>query len=517
MGAGEYKPPISPPQLMADFYTIGLVQSGTQNIPSVHQDQLDFELQQVETILIPHLREHLLLAAGYSICCELRHVGDEAKLTKAGKAVIKQHNDKTTYNDRYDLDRNGLLRTMIPPNLWDTYITYSTSGSGRPSREDTLKCFSGLDDMAKTIVKAQSLFATKSPKGQSDPLVTWGSGYGGYNWAQACQYWTNLYNASSVADMAIYIDRIYDLEHNSGALLDKNPEYRGNWLKTLLDIKFKANDPELLIRFCSPYMRKLSLMALKSNFGRGWDTGPLADAPMASNRMNPEFVENFMDEMVKNLYDNGFKCIIDKTARGFYGYVYNKSSKYLNANSAILRIDFGDGDLAVGYMPGTISFDQPDFTKHINFSVDDNQLMMKLIKLAQHSVSLDSSGNNINIYGLVTTILDGLHKLGRAPSELAPYFQDNTFTIVDGNREPHNGVADSIIIEYKGPNDTHPRTVMRFYPKDNGLEVSVWWITDTNDFQKKAVTGPNPKNVSAQCVQLTKSCLMWHVNKSKEK
>jgi len=78
-------------------------------------------------------------------------------------------------------------------------------------------------------------------------------------------------------------DRVYQLQHNTGALLNKVGEYSGDWVKTLLNVKYKANNPEELMRYASPFMKQLAGHVLGNKYGRGWDAnkhGNLSDPPL---------------------------------------------------------------------------------------------------------------------------------------------------------------------------------------------------------------------------------------------
>jgi hypothetical protein len=115
----------------------------------------------------------------------------------------------------------------------------------------------------------------------------WHHEYGGEAWANIVDGWMLLNNAKSYPEKITAIDHIYDLEHNTGSVLDKHPEYRymkdvfkqhqsyrdsgtgkfPNTLKRVLDHKASITNPYEMIEYVSPAMRKLALAALRQKTG----------------------------------------------------------------------------------------------------------------------------------------------------------------------------------------------------------------------------------------------------------
>ena len=389
LGAATYNPPSEPSQMMADFYVQGFLHQGTQYITSIHQDQLEFELDQVEKIIVPHLRNHLLKAAGYSICCELRHARDQVmKLTNAGQKTVHDRMPPGSPDKRYGGSRLlDMLIRPISPSLLRVY----TKSKDRPSFENIMACFPNIGTLAKVINAAQPLFKTSYLKDDEyGPLVVWNSSYGGAAWEQACKYWLNLYNASSLPEMSIHIDRIYDLEHNTGALLDKNPEYTGGWLKKLLDIKLNAQSPEELIRFCSGPMRKLSLIALKSLYGRGWDTGPLSKQTTASDRMNANFRSKMANELVTAFETHGYKCDRSQTTTCLWIRVYDKDVERKDSKTKCMEIRSTDDGIRVDSKPRIDAYDIVRWDKQDTLDVEDNHIFQQLLAIVKSSPCIDN-------------------------------------------------------------------------------------------------------------------------------
>ena len=68
--------------------------------------------------------------------------------------------------------------------------------------------------------------------------IGWRSSYGGEAWAQICRVLADIWKEDS--PLAIQIDRIFDLQHNSGCIFDKRPERvkENDKLEFFLDFKF---------------------------------------------------------------------------------------------------------------------------------------------------------------------------------------------------------------------------------------------------------------------------------------
>jgi len=259
MGASEYKPPQDPSQLLADFYALGMLVTGPKRVESEREQLLDAEVAEVEATLLPYLRNHMLEMVGYSICCELRHVYNYGWLTPAAKELLRGAagigRNPVTVRD------NILILLGVYPDLIDLYQEYDDYK--RPPRTEVANCTEGWTELPGTVAAAQKIF--------DGSYFTWEDEFGGKPWADACAVWLKLYQAHSRGDMYVYIDKIYDLQHNNGAVLDKNPEYYGPWLKRMLELKLHARQPEELVKHCSPYMRKLAGYLLYARHGRGWD------------------------------------------------------------------------------------------------------------------------------------------------------------------------------------------------------------------------------------------------------
>ena len=81
-------------------------------------------------------------------------------------------------------------------------------------------------------------------------LPIWPDSYGGRPWKNICLGLARLDKAEKIDDVISATDHILDLEHNTGAMLNKVKRFRKNdsgfqWIKKALDFKFKARPWDL--------------------------------------------------------------------------------------------------------------------------------------------------------------------------------------------------------------------------------------------------------------------------------
>lgn len=89
--------------------------------------------------------------------------------------------------------------------------------------------------------------------------IPWGGLYGGNRWGAGVIALLKLVNAKkklSTEDMNHIIDHIYDLQHNTGSLLNKGPMYVS---ETDLNRRYKISDVMRFVPFVSPLVRDLIL------------------------------------------------------------------------------------------------------------------------------------------------------------------------------------------------------------------------------------------------------------------
>lgn len=338
MGSREYKVPTNAMTMMADFYLLDLLEHGARNTTSERDDVIAFELRSVSSVLLPALRQHLLGKAGFSIACEMRHLYDTAKLNDAiaEDAVpdLSQAPEPRRKRRRRPMpdDSSG---PMDGYNEWDDEEEEDDDYDDEREREDDSEVHptpadvsdtdrwlrQHISDQAADILRlairtgnypnyeaVQPYLEEYAKAGllAFSNLFLWSENYGGDPWRQACRSWLDLKNNGQ----RMYIDRIYQLQHNNGNLLDKNPEYKGKWLNQLLDAKYVANDPEALVGLASPFIKTLTGFVLRSRYGRSHDH-------MAGKQDEQRKANKILELAMQNFHQSSPHATLEPTQNGF--------------------------------------------------------------------------------------------------------------------------------------------------------------------------------------------------------
>ena len=325
-GRFNYQFPDNKSQQMADFYVLSMllgrssfdlardknlakgdniVSYGKSFSPTpkdfTEEDKIDHLLQEVAGILIPKLKKQLLKEVMFSISAEMRYV------TRTNRPETLLHLTDEELGPEYANILRKFLGNIVklsdermkpflnPARKKDTRGIGDYSGAEyMQSYQAALRTEAAPEKLA---VLAKFLF--------SNPNIFWQRAYGGEAWANIANAWMQLYRAHNLKDIIIYIDHIYDIEHNTGSVFDKLASYRDEnnrygWIKSLLDRKAGMNSPLELYSKVSPAMKPLLARATKLKFGKTLEDEGLASAyPQGVNSVTPEIIKEYMD-----FYDN---------------------------------------------------------------------------------------------------------------------------------------------------------------------------------------------------------------------
>ena len=229
------------------------------------EDQLDYVLQEITSEFLPKLKHEILDDVLFSIISEARHATDgnkpnhilnaiETELGSEYKNIARRFfKDFQTRISSYDFDNNF-------------------SRKYRDKKEE-------LTGGSESYVKAyHSFINSKATPEQFVDIskilfekLSWSHSYGGRAWADICDAWTHLNKAKSLQSIFVYIDHIYDIQHNTGSVFNKVRAYASveRKFKQLLDDKAKMNNPLELYEKVSPSIRKILPMAAKFKFNTG--------------------------------------------------------------------------------------------------------------------------------------------------------------------------------------------------------------------------------------------------------
>jgi hypothetical protein len=234
LGQFNYPVPKDKEKQLFDFYAIS-------KMPWTGDVVIDYAIKETQQKLYPVLKKNLLGAVYFAIACEMRHASDVLDAPDVSMALVPDEGPNTDWGERYE-QLNYLLGSALM-KLFDTY-SKRMSRSGRRydepktrktrsiSRTNAYNVANSLGVPRTTVVKlAKALFEK----------LDWTPKFGGSAWAKICNGWLKLNAATSLDDMMVYIDHVYDLQHNSNVVLDKVQTYykdgKITWLKNALDFK----------------------------------------------------------------------------------------------------------------------------------------------------------------------------------------------------------------------------------------------------------------------------------------
>jgi hypothetical protein len=280
----DYKLSNSPKVLLYDFYLLSYLSSLILD-PGTRKDvgltgvgysgkffgregkELDEDIQNAQRKLLPFLGTKLSQALFIAIASELRHVLDRNQQWSKFK-----HTDNKTFKKYI-----RTLRLMTDNEIKDFHPTRNLE---RPELEVESKGRKVAYQAAKKAIKETGGNVIDFARMSADAFknLSWSSAYGGKAWADIAQGYIDLrqalnnYNpeapspsSESAEKLIAAIDHAFDLEHNTGTVLNKVNYFDVggyNWIKKALDDKRDA-DMYSIASKASSDMRKLGHEVLK--------------------------------------------------------------------------------------------------------------------------------------------------------------------------------------------------------------------------------------------------------------
>ena len=281
----DYKVSNSPKVLLYDFYLLSYLSSLILD-PGTRKDvgltgvgysgkffgregqELDEDIQNAQRKLLPFLGNKLSQALFLAICAELRHALDRNQQWDKFKHTNNKTFKKYIRNLRLMSD-NDLKAFQSKRNLENPELEVSTKGY-KTSYQAAKKA---ITETGGDVVT----FARMAADAFTD--LNWSASYGGKAWTDIAQGYIDLrialnnYNpeapspsSESAEKLIAAIDHAFDLEHNTGTVLNKVKYFSVggdyNWIATALDDKRDA-DMYSIASKASSDMRKLGLEVLK--------------------------------------------------------------------------------------------------------------------------------------------------------------------------------------------------------------------------------------------------------------
>jgi len=266
----------NPEKMLYDFYVLSFISTinlspekaktgtfgdiGFQGGFLGKSDRVKEDIEYAQDVLLPVLKEKLIKGLFVSICAEIRHIKDKPQnYADTPLATSKVFRD---YYRNYSLMDKGLPKEFELKRLREPKSAIPKSEGYKKSYQAATKA---IKDAGSTPYEFVQLceYAFKN--------MAWNSSYGGKNWAAICAGYRLLVDSKSKDQVSVAIDHAYDLEHNTGAALNKVKDFyikdeKGkedfDWMGKALDLKRDAKSMNKLIEKCSGDMKRLALQAM---------------------------------------------------------------------------------------------------------------------------------------------------------------------------------------------------------------------------------------------------------------
>lgn len=248
------------------------------------EDKVDYLLQEAANILVPGLKENFLEATYFAMTAEFRHIFDQNNPTSILNMIKKMGKDY----DKFLINYAKQFAGRKEPNIGQFYRTPETT-LNEPG--DSTRIFSYFASLKSGASKEEFVDLMKILFFRAH----WQADYGGNAWTQIADAWLKLNNAKKLNDQIVYIDHIYDLQHNTDTVFNKLESYlkQGSytWLKNALNLKAKIKDFHEIIDKISPSLKPLALRAIKLKFGKTYEEFIKEEKPDVKPTINIEIIK----------------------------------------------------------------------------------------------------------------------------------------------------------------------------------------------------------------------------------
>jgi len=252
------------------------------------QDKFHEEVKAFEDELLNEIKLELLRVVYFSVVSEYRHA-----FVRGVHKDLKDH-DLKEFHTKYANIQTDIYQNLKNSNcikdvcleykvpMWiEKYMTSSFNGRN----SSAIAALLAFPNFSVFMSSAFSVFND----------LSWGSSYGGPKWGQGADAWQKLNNAEG-KNRYIWIDHIFDLQHNNGTLINKATPYHitnfkdtpfciysgqralvndndpCKWIEKALDFKQGVSDPWQFYPFASESVRKICARILhEKGYGSATD------------------------------------------------------------------------------------------------------------------------------------------------------------------------------------------------------------------------------------------------------
>jgi len=315
LGSYQYFIPSDPQEILYDFYFLSLM-GDPSKIPGLifnrswHEGEfkgaylndaqimdLAASVKETQDKLLDYTRKDLLDATYFSITSEFRHVLDSNRrdniITFAEENGCVKEMAKWIKNYSYFKGENidNIIKSFLPKDDPMSHIALRARVfKGMSKKKISIDPITGEETPTETLKKASDFLGSSSGRIASYASaknawknndyefidfaesvfnqLKWTSSYGGPAWAAICVGWKRLDNAETNLERMIWIDHIFDLQHNTGTMLNKVKRWSKNgswdWIKRALDFKKSSTMP--MIDFINRISPSMSFLAQRLRY-----------------------------------------------------------------------------------------------------------------------------------------------------------------------------------------------------------------------------------------------------------
>ena len=344
----------NPEKMLYDFYVLSFISTinlspekaktgtfgdvGFQGGFLGKSDRVKEDVEYAQDVLLPVLKEKLIKGLFVSICAEIRHIKDRPQ-SYAGTplATSKVFRD---YYRIYSLMVQGMPKEFEIKRLREPKGAVPKAEGYKKSYQAATKAIKDTGSTPYEFVQMCE-YAFKN--------MSWSASYGGKNWANICAGYRLLVDSKSKDQVSVAIDHAYDLEHNTGAALNKVKDFyikdeKGkedfDWMGKALDLKRDATSMNKLIERCSGDMKRLALQAMALSPINYMKKTPPPEAVMQQaaksvggdylNAFNQGAPEKYRTDEVKPVVTKDYKKAPAPTAAAAAPFTFHKNKIYFD-------------------------------------------------------------------------------------------------------------------------------------------------------------------------------------------
>jgi hypothetical protein len=249
LGSFTYVLPDSPDQQLMDFYLMSI-------LTEANDEDINYALQEAKSTLYESLKQEMLDAVYFSICCEFRHLFDRSQ---------------KNVNFKY-FDFLKKFHAEYAARAWNDSSVFAKSTRLTDKEEDKFgkNTFRNISYVSLREASNNNRELVVNAAKNAFEVGRWSENYGGELWGKIADGWLKLYDAETVKDKQVWIDHVYDLQHNNNTVFDKVKRYSiggYSWLKEALDWKFNVKSPYEYFDKCSNDICRLAGFVVKDVYG----------------------------------------------------------------------------------------------------------------------------------------------------------------------------------------------------------------------------------------------------------